>query len=176
MCTKEVKVATITTRSVLDYVSIVWDPHCLGDIKTLEQVQRRAARYVCNDFITLTPGCITAMVDDIGWESLLSAARLSLFYKIQHGLVDIESFCYLKPSDSRTKGQRESSSKRESTVTFISTHSSHNPPGTRMNSLETSAKPALWRSSRPVLYFDQIRKIVQFLAKIHPWTFQYKNW
>ena len=80
-----------------------------GDIKTLDQVQRRAARHVYNDYITRTPGCITAMVEDIGWESLKDrryTARLSLLHKIQHGLVDIEGYCYFRPSDSRTKGQR----------------------------------------------------------------------
>ena len=74
-----------------------------------EQVQRRAARYVCNDYTTHTPGCVTTMVEDIGWESLQDrryTARLSLLYKIQHGLVDIESSQYLRPSDSRTRGQR----------------------------------------------------------------------
>ena len=54
-------------RPVLDYASTVWDPHQKGDIKILEQVQRRAARYVYNDCTTRTPGCVTAMVKDIGW-------------------------------------------------------------------------------------------------------------
>ena len=110
-CTKDVKAATYTTmvRPVLDYASTVWDPHKQGDIKTLEQVQRRAARYVCNDYTSRTPGCISAMVEDIGWESLQErryTARVSLLYKIQHGLVDIESSRYMRPSDSRTRGQR----------------------------------------------------------------------
>ena len=50
-CTKEVKTATYTTmvRPVLDYASTVWDPHHQGDIKILEQVQQRAARYVYNN-------------------------------------------------------------------------------------------------------------------------------
>ena len=80
-----------------------------GDTKTLDQVQRRAARYVYNDYITRTPGCITAMVKEIGWESLQDrryTAKPSPLHKIQHGLVDIESSCYLRPSDSRTKCQR----------------------------------------------------------------------
>ena len=110
-CTKDVKAATYTTmvRPVLDYASTVWDPHKQGDIKTLEQVQRRAARYVCNDYTSRTPGCVSAMVEDIGWESLQDRryyARVSLLYRIQHGLVDIESSRYLRPSDFRTRGQR----------------------------------------------------------------------
>ena len=111
-CTKEVIAATYSTmvRPVLEYSSTVWDPHLQKDIKSLEQVQRRAARYVCNDYTTRTPGCVKAMVKDIGWESLQDrryTARLSLLYKIQHGLVDIEGPRYLKPNDSRTSGQRE---------------------------------------------------------------------
>ena len=110
-CTKEVKTATYTTmvRPVLDYASTVWDPHHQGDIKILEQVQRRAARYVYNDYTTRTPGCVTAMVKDIGWESLedrCSIARLSLLYKMHHGLVDVDTSSYLQQGDSRTRGRR----------------------------------------------------------------------
>ena len=78
-CAKEVKAATYTTmvRPVLDYASTVWDPHQQGDIKTLEQVQRRAASYVYNDYTTRTLGCVTAMVKDSGWESLQCAAWIS---------------------------------------------------------------------------------------------------
>ena len=43
---------TTMVRPVLDYASAVWDPHQQGDIKILGQVQRRAARYVYNDFTT----------------------------------------------------------------------------------------------------------------------------
>ena len=110
-CTREVKTATYTTmvRPVLDYASTVWDPHQQGDIKTLEQVQRRAARYVYNDYTTRTPGCVTDMVEDLGWESLQDRryiARLSLLYKMQHGLVDVDTSSYLQQGDSRTRGSR----------------------------------------------------------------------
>ena len=37
-------------RSVLDYASVVWDPHQKKDIDRLEGIQRRAARFVCNDY------------------------------------------------------------------------------------------------------------------------------
>ena len=86
-CTKEVKAATYSTmvRPVLEYSATVWDPHLQKDIKSLEQVQRRAARYVYNDYTSRTPGCVKAMVKDIGWESLQDrryTARLSLLYKM----------------------------------------------------------------------------------------------
>ena len=96
-------------RPVLDYTSTVWDLHQQGDIKTLEQVQCQAARYVYNDYTTRTPGCVTAMVKDIGWESLQDQqyiARLSLLYKMQHGLVDVDTSSYLQQRDSCTRGSR----------------------------------------------------------------------
>ena len=96
-------------RPVPDYASSVWDPHHQGDIKILEQVQRRAARYVYNDYTTRTPGCVTAMVKDIVLESLedrRSIARLSLLYKMQHGLVDVDTTSYLQQGDSPTRGRR----------------------------------------------------------------------
>ena len=96
-------------RPVLDYASLVWDPHKHRDIKILEQVQRRAARYVYNDYTTRTPGCVIAMVRDIGWESLqdrCSIARLSLLYKMHHGLVDVDTSSYLPQGDRRPRGSR----------------------------------------------------------------------
>ena len=74
-------------------------------IKALEQVQRRAARYVY-DYTSRTPGCVTEMVKELGWESLQDRrqiSRLSLLYKAHHGLVDIDKATYLKPGDSRTR-------------------------------------------------------------------------
>ena len=96
-------------RPLLAYASTVWDPHQQGDIKILEQVLRRAARYVYNDYTTHTPGCVTAMVRGISWESLQdrrSIARLSLLFKIHHGLVDVDTSSYLPQGDSRTQGSR----------------------------------------------------------------------
>ena len=100
---------SLMVRAVLEYASTVWDPHQQGDIKILEQVQRRAARYVYNDYTSRTPGCVTAMVRDIGWESLQdrhSIAKLSLLYKMHHGLVDVDTSSYLPQGDRQTRGSR----------------------------------------------------------------------
>ena len=37
-------------RPQLEYASDVWDPHQVDDIMELEKVQRRAARWVLNDY------------------------------------------------------------------------------------------------------------------------------
>ena len=84
----------------------MWDPYRQADIKALEQVQRRAARYVYNGYTSHTPGCITEMVYELGWESLQDRrqiSRLSLLYKAHHGLVDIDKATNLIPGDSRTR-------------------------------------------------------------------------
>ena len=71
-CSKQVKTTAYTTvvRLVLEYVSHVRDPHRKADIKVLEQVQRRGARYINNDCTTSTSVCVTDMIKGLGWESL----------------------------------------------------------------------------------------------------------
>ena len=68
---------------------------------------RRAARYVCNDFTSRTPGCVTKMLNDLNWGPLKVRRRhdrLSMLYTIQHNLVDIPTDRYLRVSDRRTRG------------------------------------------------------------------------
>ena len=63
------------------------DPYQQTNIKALEQVQRRAARYVFNDYSTRTPGCVTKMLDDLEGEPLEVRRRhdrLSMLYRTQH--------------------------------------------------------------------------------------------
>ena len=93
------KAATYTSvvRPVLEYAAPVWDPYRQADIKALEQVKGRAARYVYNDYTSRTPGCVTEMVNELGWESLQDRrqiSRLSLLYKAHHGLVDLDKATY----------------------------------------------------------------------------------
>ena len=108
-CTKPVKDLTCKTmiRPVMEYSSAVWDPALQTQITALEQVQRWAARYVCNDFTSRTPGCVTKMLNDLNWEPLEVRCRhdrLSMLYKSQHNLVDIPTDRYLRVSDTRTRG------------------------------------------------------------------------
>ena len=39
-------------------------------IKSIEQVQKRAARFVHNNYTDRTPGCVTNMVKSLKWENL----------------------------------------------------------------------------------------------------------
>ena len=76
-CSRQVKAATYTSvvRPVLEYASPVWNPYRQADIKAPEQVQRRAARYVYNDYTSRTQGCVIDMVNELGWESFRTDAR-----------------------------------------------------------------------------------------------------
>ena len=122
-CTPPVKASTykIMVRPILEYASPVWDPYQQTDIKALEQVQRRAAIYVFNDYSTRTPGCVTKMLDDLEWEPLEVRRRhdrLSMLYRMQHNLVDIPANRYLSSSDSRTRGTVKFFQERISDTTY----------------------------------------------------------
>ena len=67
-CSASVKTAAYTTmvRPRLEYSSNVWDPHHNKKIHSLEQVERRAARFVHHNYTERTPGCVTNMVQSLG--------------------------------------------------------------------------------------------------------------
>ena len=68
----------------------VWDPHHQTDIRKLECVQRRAARFVLSS--QHNRSSVTAMIQRLGWRSLEDRrrdARLTMLYKIDHELVAI---------------------------------------------------------------------------------------
>ena len=110
-CTTDVKAATYKTmvRPVLEYASTVWDPTCQQDIAALEQVQRRAARFVTNNYKDRTPGCVTAMLQTLQWEPLKDRRcqnRLTMLYKINNGIVDVNKSHFITRGDSRTRGSQ----------------------------------------------------------------------
>jgi hypothetical protein len=76
--------------------------------QTLENIQRRAARFVINDYTSRTQGCVTSMLTSLEWQTLEQRRRINrlvMMYKTQHQLVDIDRDSYLRPGDSRTRGQ-----------------------------------------------------------------------
>ena len=122
-CTKPVKDLTYKAmiRPTMEYSSTVWDPALQTHIAALEQVQRRAARYVFNDYHSRTPGCVTKMIDNLNWEPLevrRRHERLGMLYRIQHNLVDIPIDRYLQVSDSRTRGPTKFFQERISDATY----------------------------------------------------------
>ena len=84
-CIPKVKTATYTTlvRPTLEYASAVWDPYKQKDIQLLENIQRRAARYM-NNYMDRSPGSVTSMLDNLKWTSLEHRRRqihLGMLYK-----------------------------------------------------------------------------------------------
>jgi len=76
-------------------------------MNSLELIQRRAAIFINTDYKTRTHGCVTKMLDDLGWDSLQSRRkdnRLAMLYRIQNDLVDFNRTQYLTGGDSRTRG------------------------------------------------------------------------
>ena len=84
------------------YASTVWDPHAEADIYKLEIVQRRYARYTCNNFGRTS--IVTAMLQQIGWDTLherRANSRLAMQFRIAHNLVDIPAADHLQTYNSR---------------------------------------------------------------------------
>ena len=107
-CTRKVKNLTYTSlvRTVVEYSSPVWNPSKKQQISQVEQIQRKAARYVFNDYRDRSPGAVTNMIDTLQWDSLAcrrTKASLILLYKINWGLVEVPT-TMLSQSDSRTCG------------------------------------------------------------------------
>ena len=87
--------------SMLEYGSIIWDPHNQARINQLERIQRQAARFIVGYYLSREPGCITNMLHKLDLPTLQDRRkqqRLSFFHKVVEGLVPampVEQF--LKP-------------------------------------------------------------------------------
>ena len=70
-CTRTVKETSYTpiVRPTIKYAATVWDSS-QSKIKALENIQRRATRFVTNNYTDRTPGCVTNMITSVGWQSL----------------------------------------------------------------------------------------------------------
>ena len=75
----------------LEYASSVWDPVNVDYlIRELEMVQRRAARFIFNDWRRTSK--VTPMLEELKWQSLETRRlhrRLIMMYKISEKLVEI---------------------------------------------------------------------------------------
>lgn len=77
-------------RPHVEFCSSVWDPHTQQLQHKLEMVQRRAARFVTGRYHNKSS--VSNMINDLNWKSLQSRrrdARLLMFFKMEHSLVDI---------------------------------------------------------------------------------------
>ena len=97
-------------RHTMEYASSSWDPYKTEDADYFDKVQRRAARFACNNYTERTQGCVTAMVNSLGWETLQDRRKmqcLTMLFKIKHNLVEIpEVESIVWSNDSRTRGSQ----------------------------------------------------------------------
>lgn len=85
-------------RPQIEYASTVWDPFTQENQNKIEMVQRRAARFVCNNYSR--EASVTAMLDELGWCSLKQRRtdqRLIMLYKIVNNLIEVDIVNELKP-------------------------------------------------------------------------------
>ncbi len=95
-------------RSLLEYSAPIWDPHYAKDIQKIEKVQRRAARFVTNNYDWSCS--VTGMMKKLGWKTLKDRRRelrLSLLYKIVNEKVAIQSDTLLTKADARTRSSHQ---------------------------------------------------------------------
>ncbi len=108
-CPRKIKANCYSTfvHPSLEYVSSVWSLHIQENIKKLESIQRRSARYITNDFSCHSS--VTAMMQHLEWQTLETRrqqARLMMFYCIIHDLVDISANPYLIYAPLTTRGHQ----------------------------------------------------------------------
>ena len=94
-------------RPHLEYASSVCDPNKEKNKTKTEKVQRRAPRFVLNRYRNTSS--VNIMLDTLGWPSLekrRQVARLSVLFKVHHGLVHCPSLKekLVPPPDRRRRG------------------------------------------------------------------------
>ena len=91
-CPKETKKQCYTTlvRPILEYASDVWDPHTKQDIKVVEKVQRRSARFILKDYER--ESSVTTMLQQLNLPTLRerrAQSKVTTLYKALNGHLQI---------------------------------------------------------------------------------------
>ena len=76
------------------------------DIKSIESVQRRGARFVAGDY--RRDSSVTNMLHELEWQSLEDRrreARLVMMYKVVHGLVAVPHDDHIEKNKGRTRAK-----------------------------------------------------------------------
>ena len=95
-----------TVRPIIEYACMVWAPHTTQDINRIEMIQRRAARFVYNNYYHSVS--VSSMLESLGWPTLLvrrNYLKLLLTYKILKAMISIPSDNF-KPVTLNTRGYR----------------------------------------------------------------------
>ena len=76
---------------VWEFASTVWDPYQAVDITSVKKIQRRASRWLLNDYSRYSS--VTSMLQQLQWPTLEERHkkdRLSLLYKANNNLIALK--------------------------------------------------------------------------------------
>ena len=87
-CDRRVKEAAYLglVRPLLEYASQAWDPYTDNLSNEIENIQRRAARFVTSDYQNYELGSVTKLLKDLGWKSLKSRGEVNRLCLLKKGL------------------------------------------------------------------------------------------
>ena len=100
-CPRKTKHLAYTTlvRPILEYASIIWDPHTASNIHKLETEQRRSARHIMHNYNI--HASVTTMLQNIHLPTLQQRRQhynIIMLYRITHQLASIPTATYITPS------------------------------------------------------------------------------
>ena len=101
--------AAYLVRPMLEYGSQVRDPHCNGLNGELENVQKRAARFVTRNY-SRESGSMTGILEELKWETLQKRRkdnRLIILYKGLKGKARIPTVDLIPPPQKKKKKQKK---------------------------------------------------------------------
>ena len=93
---------TTLVRPIMEYACIIWEPVTQKNIRELEMVQRRAARFVTGDYRTTSS--VTRMLEALQWTKLQQRrkrANVIMLYRIVNHLITISPQPYIIPRQGR---------------------------------------------------------------------------
>ena len=84
----------------MEYAAVAWDPHQCNNIQNLEKIQRRAARWVMNDYNRYSS--VSDILYNMNWQPLQlrrRISRLQMFYAAVHNTTALSiPQCFLPTS------------------------------------------------------------------------------
>ena len=86
-------------KPIVEYDCTIWAPYTQKNIAIFESVQRRAARFVCNNYSPYASA--NAMLTSLQWPTLehcRNQLKALTMFNIVHNLIDIPSNTSMKPA------------------------------------------------------------------------------
>ena len=143
-------------RPHLEYAATAWSPHTSNNIKKVEMVQRRAARYVCNRWHNTSS--VSEMVGHLGWESLAIRRNLERLQDISHHRRFAPPRRFAPIFKTFHPGRRDD----------LPQFKTFRPPVRRFTPME-DVSPPMWDFSPPIKTFRPLGKMFRPMGKtFHP--------